>query len=839
MEAALGLQLKKRKRNNQASPESETRNLSSDVEVMAQNNNNNNHHNQTQALRETLRNNFKFIILQGPAFHSKHQALRLMVKSAQNLLEEDPDDDTYQTELDEQSAKLKSSEQSIDSDLSEAAVPVVDSLAEFIQTLIDREVKSKIDDHSIRFEKKIEKRLRNFQSKPSGESTTTTTTTTTSSTTEIDRKLIALEKKNEILENKLKEIEINQNQLQLKLKASEANQIKPQNTVEEQNPSSPSKPASPDTTRTPANAFSLALSPQIGSTITTQPPPAKRHRSSSQTQTQPKPQNKSQQRPPHAIKIPARVSTEPGLSSPRTNNELQIPFDSPVNQSAITPTNSQLQFGTYNYVMSRLMNSTSYSEYLQSKYTELLDQLGLNKSRINELINFCKILPDLDLSFLSKTPLVVNHPNPNPITGNNNNNHHLPPHFHNNPNHQQIQLQSNQINPINALPPTPTTTTITTANSMTATPSNINVIENLTLPLLKDHLKVIQFHTYASIGRLDKLETGLANSTKFGVNDPQTVSNLLKRIEFVERQTSQLVKSKATSQELIQLKSQLEGIIAIAQQEAQASYKAFCADTTTKVQSLSTAPVPVPNPPPTNQNSLTMVKVENQILDRLYVQLDRLFKSDDANRSTNKATTSETSTLHHKEREKSELEEGETSGSEEQEFLETIESSLTGGGGDTPEDFVSKKTNDLLVSSRWKTLIEKINMKLLEQQKFKENSLIHDHQHHHHHHQDHNHHHHHHHRVRMFLGLTGSSSIENCSGEIDCLKINKDTQSVQIDPQNSDLLNEQRKEEIQAEQNLVKNSIDLPPLPKNLNSRDSLAIIDQILFAPSAPSTST
>ncbi|KAA1124468.1 hypothetical protein PGTUg99_033344 [Puccinia graminis f. sp. tritici] len=715
--------------------------------------------NQDEELKQKLKNNFKFLILDGPGFYSNYQALKKMVESAQDFLEEEPDEAIYQTELDEKSAQLRAAELSFDDVLNSAASPVIEGLTQFIQAQVDRQLKIRLDQaiqaHSAHQEKKFEKKLKTLQH--------------SHSQTEI-----------KLLEKKFKEIENNHktrlDHLQTKLASLEANLNKqaPQlsSTEGNSNETENNQKNHTDSRAPPGNALKLALSPQ---TSTAQSQPSIRHRSSSQSQSKsthptttadpnPTPVNPAtrnstgnppQQRP-NPLKIPVRVSVDSGGASPRPAtapaDHSSLPSDSPVNttnsahhSTAPPPTAEAL----YEYISKRLMASKWLLDYSKVKLTDFykqqipqdltnhLDQLGLTSQRISELLSFLSILPDLDLKFLSKKVATI----ATPTTPGNNPIVHLYP-----------QQQPGPIlNPNNALHLNPPTNI--------PVPSNFHLVENFSLTYLKDIL-----------------------------------GKLIKRMDFAETQTLPLVTSRATSENLHALETLVESKITAAQRETQDAVKALRDETTSAIKSLSRPGQPHASPAgqSAHQSCLSMFKVENYILDRLFNELERL-----SSRASSNTTKSKS-----KQRDRSEFEEGETSG-EEDECKETVESILTDGRTNYSQTSGGNRVSIAGdPSARWKALGEMVYSQYQAQLQKEKDALVYNHQH------QHHYHHHHHHRVRMLLGLDKNSEED---GAINCLKLGKQIDHQELNQAAELLVTEKRREEILAETSVSQSTSSLQP----------------------------
>ncbi|KAA1114262.1 hypothetical protein PGT21_002309 [Puccinia graminis f. sp. tritici] len=734
--------------------------------------------NQDEELKQKLKNNFKFLILDGPGFYSNYQALKKMIESAQTCLEEEPDEAIYQTELDEKSAQLRAAELSFDDVLNTAASPVIEGLTHFIQAQVDRQLKIRLDQaiqaHSAHQEKKFEKNLKTLQH--------------SHSQTEIKQ-----------LEKKFKEIENNHktrlDHLQTKLASLEANLNKqaPQlsSTEGNSNETENNHKNHTDSRAPPGNALKLALSPQ---TSTAQSQPSIRHRSSSQSQsksTHPDPNptpvnpatrnstgNTSQQRP-NPLKIPVRVSVDAGGASPRPAtapaDHSSLPSDSPVNttnsahhSTAPPPTAEAL----YEYISKRLMASKWLLDYSKVKLTDFykqqipqdltnhLDQLGLTSQRISELLSFLSILPDLDLKFLSKKVATI----ATPTTPGNNPIVHLYP-----------QQQPGPIlNPNNALHLNPPTNI--------PVPSNFHLVENFSLTYLKDILGKIQFDANHLLIRLNRFEIRLGNAEKLGIDDHGAINALIKRMDFAETQTLPLVTSRATSENLHALETLVESKITAAQRETKDSVKALRDETTSAIKSLSRPSKPHTSPAgqSAHQGCLSMFKVENYILDRLFNEFERL-----SSRASSNTTKSKS-----KQRDRSEFEEGETSG-EEDECKETVESILTDGRTNYSQTSGGNRVSIAGdPSARWKALGEMVYSQYQAQLQKEKDALVYNHQH------QHHYHHHHHHRVRMLLGLDKNSEED---GAINCLKLGKQIDHQELNQAAELLVTEKRREEILAE----------------------------------------
>ncbi|WAR52554.1 hypothetical protein PtB15_1B996 [Puccinia triticina] len=701
--------------------------------------------NYSEQLKQTLKSSFKFLILDGPAFHSNHQALTKMVESAQELLVDDPDETIYQNELDQKSSDLKDSEDAFDTELNTAATPLVDGLTQFIQAQVERQLKLRLEDalrahlaHLARLEKKFDQKLKNLQTKPNTADLDkwletkldTLKAQIDQANRDVPDKIVQeLEKKQQSqaenqlqLQKKLDEIEATHQKrfdhLQSKLaniEASLLNKQRPQlGPIEEKSPENESsdhtqntgpaapKPSSPETARSTSagNALKLTLSPHI-TTNTTQPAhPTIRHRSTSQSQA---PNNNNRPKP---LK-PAGVSAEPGGSPPRPSTALADrpppPSDSPINNttsnhhpsSAVPPPASAEAY--YNYISTRLMKSSWLLEYSKEKLTDFykqqipqdithhLDQLGLTSNRVSELLSLLNLLPDLDFGFISKTGTSSSMATP-------------------------ITPGSAQLTHFHALPAPPIHSPVIPINSlqypppisMAAVPTNFNLVENFSLSYLKDILGVMSYHVNHMKIRLDRFEIRLSNDEKLGIDHRASITNLLKRMDSIESQTSQLANSKASSEDL----SQLDARVTCAQREAKESGKKMwdlalksngCKSPRSVARSLVGHPQASSAGSSTHASCLSMAKIEHQILDRLFAELRRLVAS------ASSAADSATDKPAPKEREKGELEEGETSG-EEDEFKDTIESILTDDRNVNPQTNNGGKTGD--PSGRWKALAE-------------------------------------------------------------------------------------------------------------------------------------
>ncbi|PLW12918.1 hypothetical protein PCASD_22087 [Puccinia coronata f. sp. avenae] len=770
--------------------------------------------NRTHLLNDTLKDLFRFLLLKGPDFSSNHQALKKMVESAQTLLEEDPDELIYQTELDEKSLQLKQSEASLDIELDTAANPVVKSLTDFIQTHVEREIKLKLD-QAIRSnpsslqDTKVEKRLEKIKSNQAAsvdhicqridkiEDTLTALTARIDSSSKSDGKLEQLEKPNQAqadinftqiqaLKTKLKETEHTHktrlDQLQIKLMNIEVNQAQqrsqpqvigeksPETEIKNHNdhnttiPShssiksnASSKPSSPDITKTPltGNALRLTLSPQVNTSQ-----PQVRRRSSSQSKTKPNPNTTTNHPRPHPLKIPSRPSVEPDASSPRITSSLP---STDLSDHLIAK-----YAEAYHVISGRLMKSGWLFEYSKTRFIDWykqnvfedinthLDQAGLTPQRISELMDLLNLLPNLDLNFLSNQPASTTTP---------------------------LNLGNHAI----TLPPHPQQSTpIANPIGTSTIPTNFNSLENFSLSYLKDVLGVIQCKAQNLGGRVDRLEIRLANAEKTAVDDHPHIMNLLKRMEFAEVQSSQLMASRVTSEQLLALQAQMEARIMTAQREAKESLKAFWEEMSHQHHTPRSFPLSLPSHPQTptkkaqkaHQSGISLLEVENHMLDRLLEELGPFLAHPDAS-TCDDTTSKEEKTRSTAERPRRELEEGETSGDDDAEACTgTIASILTG-------DRAGDASQSSEPSAKWKKLIGMLSSKYQEQGTQEKDVHGHQIQH------KHHYHHHHHHRVRMLLALNESSPI-------DYLKVEREVQRGDNIESAEQLAFEQHREELEA-----------------------------------------
>lgn len=256
----------------------------------------------------------------------------------------------------------------------------------------------------------------------------------------------------------------------------------------------------------------------------------------------------------------------------------------------------------------------------------------------------------------------------------------------------------------------------------------------------------------------------------------------------------------------------MEARVVLAQREINDSLTALWEETTLKIQSLqhhtprsTSLSLPGhPHTPSTTQNNvhqscLSMAKVENHILDRLFVELSPFFTPPGSNDTAPKELKPKPL-----ERPRRELEEGETSGDDNDE--DTIKSFPTLGDR-TTDSYSSKSENS---STRWKTLIGSLSAKYQEQPKSSDKTvLVHEHQHHQHHH----HHHHHHQRVRLVMGVEESSRI-------DSLKVDKQVERAVMSQSAEQLALEQHHEELEA---LAQTSCPNPTIPSTSAQSSSIS----------------
>lgn len=125
---------------------------------------------QPDSLNRSLFDALKFIILEGHGLSSTHQAYLTMTGSARALLEEDPEEAIYQTELDEKNALLNEFQADLDHKLDRVVIPIVDRFTQFIQAHVQRDLTIKFN-QSTRFQKKLDKKLERFQKSQSSSKT--------------------------------------------------------------------------------------------------------------------------------------------------------------------------------------------------------------------------------------------------------------------------------------------------------------------------------------------------------------------------------------------------------------------------------------------------------------------------------------------------------------------------------------------------------------------------------------------------------------------------------------------------------------------------------------------
>jgi hypothetical protein len=230
----------------------------------------------------------------------------------------------------------------------------------------------------------------------------------------------------------------------------------------------------------------------------------------------------------------------------------------------------------------------------------------------------------------------------------------------------------------------------------------------------------------------------------------------------------------------------MEARIMTAQREAKESLKAFWEEMSHQHHTPRSFPLSLPSHPQTpttkaqkaHQSGISLLEVENHMLDRLLEELGPFLAHPDAS-TCDDTTSKEEKTRSTAERPRRELEEGETSGDDDAEGCTgTIASILTG-------DRAGDASQSSEPSAKWKKLIGMLSSKYQEQGTQEKDVHGHQIQH------KHHYHHHHHHRVRMLLALNESSPI-------DYLKVEREVQRGDNIESAEQLAFEQHREELEA-----------------------------------------